>query len=146
MRFNILFLVISIVYAGYKITILETSILHFFPQLKLHHVIVLEDEDSGSIEAVDFTPIFQRNLTTIGKLFLGFSVPAEIRFLPILKKDITNKKGLLEKWEKNGGINVGSKNKKTMNLLKEWKNDSMNLYCHNCQHFSYFLKKRVTTR
>jgi hypothetical protein len=142
---NILFLFISIVFAAYKIKVLETPVLHFFPILKLHHIIIIEDEESGAIEAVDFTPINQKSLKTIGKLFLGLNVPAEIRVLPILKTDLSNSKKLVESLEKASGTNIVSKNKKIHKFLKEWKNDSMNLYCHNCQHFSWFLKKRITS-
>jgi len=140
----LLFLFTSRGFATYKITILETPILHFFPRLKLHHVVIIEDEESGSIEAVDFTPLDQRNLKTIGKLFLGLNVPAEIRILTILKKDITNTKSLIEQWENASLEKIGSRNKKIENLLKEWKNDSMNLYCHNCQHFSRFVKRNLS--
>ena len=145
MLFNILFLFISIGFSAYKVKILETPVLHFFPILKLHHVVIIEDEESGSIEAVDFTPINQKRLKTIGKLFLGLNVPAEIRVLPILKKDLSNSKKLVESLEKASGMNISCKNKKIMSFLEEWKNDSMNLYCHNCQHFSWFLKKRITS-
>jgi hypothetical protein len=145
MLLNILFLFVSIGFSAYKVKILETPVLHFFPILKLHHVIIIEDEESGSMEAFDFTPINQKSFKTIGKLFLGLNVPAEIRVLSILKKDLSNKKSLVESLEKASAMNISSKNKKIMIFLKEWKNDSMNLYCHNCQHFSGFLKKRITS-
>lgn len=145
MKFNnILFLFASVVSAAYKIKILETSIFHFFPSLKLHHVVIIED--SGSVGAIDFTPIDQRKLKTIGKLFLGFNVPAQIRIVPITDVEFNDNIGLIKKWEKNSQIdNIDLKNKKLIELLKDWKNDSMNLYCHNCQHFSHFLRKRITT-
>lgn len=143
MNYNVLFLFISMVFAAYKIKVLETPILHFFPGMKLHHVVILEDEDSGSIEAIDFTPLNQKSLKTIGKLFLGYNVPAEIRVLSISKEDISNSKNLVENLEKTSVEKNGCKNNKTLALLAQWKNDSMNLYCHNCQHFSWFLKKRI---
>jgi hypothetical protein len=143
--FNILFIFIGIGFSAYKIKIYETPILHFLPGFKLHHVIVIEDEDTGLLEAVDFTPINQRNLKTVGKLFLGINVPAEIRIVSIDRNEMKDPEKLVEKLEKVGTKN-SSKNKKITSLIREWKNESMNLYFHNCQHFSYFLKKRVTNR
>lgn len=147
MKFNnvlFLFLFVRMVSSVYKMKILETSIFHFFPSLKLHHVVIIED--SGVLHAVDFTPIDQRKLKTIGKLFLGFNVPAEIRVVSISDVEFNDNRGLIKKWEKNSGTNnIGLKNKKInklVDLLQDWKNDSMNLYCHNCQHFSNFLRKQ----
>ena len=130
MKFNILFIFASVVFASYKVKVLETSILHFFPSLKLHHIIIIEDEKYRSIQAVDFTPINQQSLKTIGKLFLGFNVPAEIRFLPILQKELLDTKELIEKWEKSNWTSTKCENNNLLSFFSNWKNDSMNLYFH----------------
>ena len=149
MKYNLLLFFLSCVLASYRINILETPILDFLPNLKLHHVVVLEKDNR--IYAVDFTPTGKRDFKTVARLLLGFSEPAEIRFLPITKVDFSDKKALIKKWEnmrdeKKTTWKSDKNKKEVVNLLKEWKNDSMNMYCHNCQHFSHFVRRKVLTK
>lgn len=150
MKYNLLLYFLSSVLASYRIHVLETPILDFLPNLKLHHVVILEKDNR--VYAVDFTPTGKRDFKTVARLLLGFSEPAEIRFLPITNVDFADKKALIKKWENIRDIKPGKyakldKNKKEIvNLLKDWKNDSVNMYCHNCQHFSHFVKRKVFTK
>ena len=146
MKYNLLLYFFSSVLASYRIHVLETPILDFLPNLKLHHVVILEKDNR--VYAVDFTPTGKRDLKTVVRLLLGFSEPAEIRFLPIANVDFTDKKAIIKKWENlRDAKQMTKKNKKEFeDLFKDWKNDSMNMYCHNCQHFSHFVKRKIFTK
>jgi hypothetical protein len=147
-----------------RIKVIHTSILNFVPQLKLHHVVVIPEADNKNIYIADFSPINQTNLYTLTKLIFGFSVPAEIRLRHInLSKfnltlnnidNIVNHKFLIDTWYNTTTPNYilsqkvtdqifkKIKNKKIKNFIahiKKW-NSSMNLYSHNCQHFSSFVE------
>lgn len=144
MKYNVLLYFLSSVLASYRITILETPVLDFLPNLKLHHVVILEK--NNNMYAVDFTPTGKRDFKTISKLLLGFNQPAEIRFLKITKMDFTDKNALIKKWENMRDTTKKTNPKEIVELFKEWKNDSMNMYCHNCQHFSHFVKHKIFTK
>lgn len=129
--YKLLFLVFSV---NAIMKILKTPILHFIPQLKLHHVIVIKENDT-LLFAVDFTPINQSDFHTLKKLLLGKNVPAEIRIVPIYNVSFENNNQIILEWE--------NKKEKRINLIdfpifEEWNNKTMNLYNHNCQHFSNF--------
>lgn len=151
MKYNILFYLFGFVLGSYKINILETSILDFVPSVKLHHVVILKKENENEkkknniIYAIDFTPTGKRDFKTAVRLFLGFNAPAEIRFMPITEVDFRDTSTLIEKWEtiRNEETSIEKPNE-ILDLFTDWKNDSMNLYCHNCQHFSRFIKMKVS--
>lgn len=113
----------------------NVRVLHFLPQLKLHHVVVIKDK---SMYAIDFTPINQSEFFTIGKLFLGQNVPAKIRVIPLQNSSFDNEESLIAEWNH---LRENSYTYDNVSLFKGWKNDSMNLYFHNCHHFSEFLQE-----
>ena len=153
--------------------ILKTSILHFFPNIKLHHIILLSENPTHHVYTLDFTPINQTNITTLMKLLLGQNVDAEVR-LRYIKTDngcdicsinnnneidnkIDNKidTAFVEKWDsinklneknskqltKNTYNNIDIDNTQLRNIVKStflW-HEYMNLYNHNCQHFSKYV-------
>ena len=113
-----------------KYRIQTTSIFHFLPQLKLHHIVLINDDKD--MLAIDFTPINQTNPVTQIKLAFGKNVPAEIRVRKM-------KEWNLQEWSKAPLIDI-----KTVSILEnidieDW--TKMNLYKHNCQHFSKELIK-----
>lgn len=122
-------------YAASIIRILKTPMLEFLPQLKLHHVVVLKE--NSSMYAIDFTPINQTSFQTMKKLFLGHSVPAEIRIVPIYNASFHDEKSLIKEWEK-------SIVREKRIYIEGWNNETMNLYEHNCQHFSRFIMKKIS--
>jgi hypothetical protein len=143
MKYNLLFYLLGLALASYRINVLHTPIFDFLPRLKLHHVVILKKD--SSIYAVDFTPIRQGSLVTSLKFFLGFNEPAEIRVISIKKVDFNDTKTLINVWKniKDDCTYSLEKNNDLLTILRDWKNDSMNLYCHNCQHFSHFVKKKI---
>jgi hypothetical protein len=108
-----------------KYHIQKTAIFHFLPQLKLHHIVLVnQDKD---VLAIDFTPINQTYPATHIKLALGKNVPAEIRVRKI-------KEWNMEEWTKAQSIDINAVSVLANMDKKEW--TKMNLYRHNCQHFS----------
>jgi len=115
--------------------ILYSSALHFLPALKLHHIVLVSNNDGNKVIAIDFTPINQTSFSTLSKLLLGFNVPAEIRMIHLdgshfLDTDET----LIEKWIKKNEI-LSNAHAIASIKMDGWNSD-MNLYTHNCQHFS----------
>jgi hypothetical protein len=118
----------------FQTRILYSAALNFLPKLKLHHIVLLSNTDNSKIYAFDFTPINQTSFSTLSKLFFGYNVPAEIRVVYLEDSHFfDNDEILFQKWVKNKDI-VSNKNIK----IDEWNND-MNLYTHNCQHFSKWI-------
>ncbi|NBR16096.1 MAG: hypothetical protein EBU01_16190 [Crocinitomicaceae bacterium] len=123
--------------------------------MKLHHIVVLSHEKETF--AVDFTPINQSSPITLFKLLFGVSVPGEVRIrhideskkhdekyiiktITFTKKNMTAKQLNKREYDK---IKTEALHK-IINLLFYW-NTKMNLYRHNCQHFSHFVMKLAET-
>ena len=117
--------------------ILYSSALHFLPNLKLHHIVLCSNYQDNKVYAIDFTPINQTHFSTLSKLLLGHNVPAEIRVVYLEDSQFLDKdEKLIEKWEKNKNIVYSTY------TSKNW-NNKMNLYTHNCQHFSKWITSLV---
>jgi hypothetical protein len=116
---------------------------------------------------LDFTPINQTNITTLVKLLFGQNVDAEVR-LRYIKTDNYDKNWLntdynvidntiddtfVKEWDSINKLNEkmskqitkniynSVKNKQINNIIKSsfiW-SEYMNLYHHNCQHFSKYM-------
>jgi hypothetical protein len=147
-----------------NIKILKTPILNFAPQIKLHHILIIPESNNKSIYTIDFSPINQTYSLTLLKLLFAYNVPAEIRIRHIdlskynlsyyyIYNNLNNDNKLIDIWYNNTLENyIDSqiisdntfkkiKNKKIKNFInkvKTW-NTSMNLYTHNCQHFSQYI-------
>ena len=121
--------------------ILYTPVFPFFPNLKQHHVIVIP-RSYNSAYAFDFTPVDQELIQTKLDLFLGKNVPGEIRIIRI--SDATGDLEMIESWETMKGTSRDSKinDGKILRLIKRTKswNTDMNMYTHNCQHFTAFMQ------
>ena len=119
---------------SFKTRILYSAALNFLPELKVHHLVLLSNSDNNKVYAIDFTPINQSSFVTLSKLLLGYNVPAEIRVVQLKDSHFSdNDEILIQKWVENKDI-VTTKNIK----IDNWNNE-MNLYTHNCQHFSKWL-------
>jgi len=82
-NYTILFFLLYIVsnHSHPQITfrILQSSVLHFIPAIKLHHIVLLSDKPEHYLYTLDFTPINQTHRATLLKMLFARSVPAEIR-------------------------------------------------------------------
>jgi len=167
----LLLLLFIMLYHGNNVSfrILKTAILHFLPSVKLHHIILLSENPSHHVYTLDFTPINQTNITTLVKLLLGQNVDAEVR-LRYIKTDngcdictgnsnneIDNKIDIafVEKWDNINKLNEKTSKQLTKNTYNNIDNkqlqhiiessflwhEYMNLYYHNCQHFSKYIYK-----
>ena len=133
--------------------ILQSSALHFIPSLKLHHIVLLSDKPETYVYTLDFTPINQTYTSNLLKMLFAHNVPAEIR-LRFIQTHIENTENIIQQWDKANKINEklsyqlsrNTYNKITNKQIKSIVNKSlqwrpyMNLYTHNCQHFSHYVK------
>jgi len=78
------------------------------------------------IEAIDFSPIDQKKVSTQLSLLFGKNVPAEIRVKQFPNYHFTNDSAFLATWSKATYTPIY--------LGETWL--TMNLYTRNCQHFS----------
>lgn len=134
--------------------IINTSILSYLPFLKLHHIVVLTN--NKQIYTIDFTPKKQEQLSTQLHMLYYYDVPGEIRIRQlkngVTPSDFTNDEKIVESWIEETAHSVNYpiskiKDKKirtvVQQIVKEWRQD-MNLYTHNCQHFSnYFINRLI---
>lgn len=130
---------------SYSYRVIKTPIFHFPRSIKQHHIVIIQPDNNGHLTyAVDYTPINQ-NWKTMIRLFLGMNVPAEIRVI-FLEKNVCLHCGTDEemegKWKK-ANLEVNPLMFPPILKLKEeskWKDpQKMNMYNHNCQHFSHDL-------
>ena len=132
--------------------ILQSSILHFAPSIKLHHIVLLSDKPNHHVYTLDFTPINQTHKETLLKLLLARNVPAEIR-LRYIETNIENNKIIMQKWSTMINMDEYASSqlsksvynkiydeqiKNIINRAFAW-SPYMNLYNHNCQHFSHYV-------
>jgi len=136
--------------ANIHLEIKYTSIFESIPQLKLHHIVIVkEDPNKESLYAIDFTPI--NNGKRID-LLLNKNAPAQLRIRSMQHWSVDD-------WHKTPTINVNNIKNKSIrepvkNILNKWKLHSekrlcsqdcvMNMYKHNCQHFSKFFKDELS--
>lgn len=128
-----------------RFKVIHTSILEYFPLLKLHHIIVLSNS-TNKVYTIDFTPNNQEKIITQLKLLSSCNVAGEIRVHMIKDVDFNNDEEIVNKWieyteKSNGNIYDSEVNTIIKQVKEEWSQD-MNLYTHNCQHFSHYFIKR----
>jgi len=136
--------------------IIQSSVLHFIPSIKLHHIVLLSDKPKYHVYTLDFTPINQTKPTTLAKLLFAHNVPAEVR-LRYIETAIENNETIIEKWHLMNKVDQHSSyklsqyvynkiyNKQIKNIIDvafEWL-PYMNLYNHNCQHFSKYIVNNI---
>jgi hypothetical protein len=136
--------------------IIQSSILHFVPSIKLHHIVLLSDKPENYVYTLDFTPINQTYPSTLLKMILAQNVPAEVR-LRYIDSNIENNETIIQEWDNMNKVdhNDSTKlskfvynkiyDKQLKNIINgafKWE-PYMNLYKHNCQHFSHYVKNIV---
>jgi len=136
--------------------IIQSAILHFAPSIKLHHIVLLSDKPNCHVYTLDFTPINQTHRATLLKLLFARNVPAEIR-LRYIETNMENNETIMQKWstminmDEYGSAKLSKsvyekiydeKIKNVVNRAFAW-SPYMNLYNHNCQHFSRYVKQFV---
>lgn len=136
--------------------ILQSSILHFAPSIKLHHIVLISDKPNYHVYTLDFTPINQTHRATLLKLLFGRNVPAEVR-LRYIETNIGYNETILQKWNDMNNVDEYGSAQLTKTIYNKIYNEQikniiarafkwlpyMNLYNHNCQHFSRYVKKFV---
>ena len=150
-RLFLIFINFIIYNQSFNIKILKTSILNFAPQLKLHHLVLLENK--SDLYSIDFSPINQTSQKILLKLLFAHNVPAEIRLRKIENISFYDDKEIIDNWssmiknnyEESEELsdfvynNIDDESIKFfIDKIKFWENQ-MNLYNHNCQHFSKFV-------
>jgi hypothetical protein len=150
--YHLLFL-LYIVKSHIFLKILQTSILHFIPSIKLHHIVLLSDNPRHHLYTLDFTPINQTQRSTLFKMLLGRNVPAEIRLRYIIT-NMENTDEIIQQWDYMNKVTPEIsfqltrtvyntiENAEIKNIIHKsfnWQH-YMNLYNHNCQHFSHYVK------
>jgi hypothetical protein len=135
-----------VVAAACTYKIMKTSVVGCLPALKMHHVVIVEEEKKKY--AIDFGHK-GRHWTTKLKLLLGQSVPGEVR-VRCLQEDEDEDED--EEWmqltqgqdedtsqQMTLEVVAGIRDARLRTVLQDAmkKNDEMNLYTNNCQHFSW---------
>jgi len=111
-------------YHAYQYRILRTPILFFYKGLREHHIVIVDEK-----MAIDFTPIFQNRLDTLLKLFFAMNIPASVRVREL--PDMTT------------SLPIESLDPPLIHIIEQWNKTEMNLYTHNCQHFSRFFVRQL---
>jgi hypothetical protein len=103
------------------VDILQTPVVSFLPDLKVHHVAIVQRKNE--VYALDFTHR-DTGFGTKVKLLLGATVPARVRVrkLPPSSLSMVNQ----SVWE-------NAMHEEEELVVEEWA--EMNLYFRNCQHF-----------
>jgi hypothetical protein len=139
---------------------MRTAIFNFLPQLKQHHLVLLSKNDG--VYSIDFTPAEDRTRSKILlNLLLGRDVAGEMRLRFIENANINDDEKIMSIWDKplteiesrqlSNSIYKSIKDnqiKDIVDKLLSWKSDknqTMNLYVRNCQHFSRYAKKIIPT-
>ena len=140
--------------------IIKSPIVSIFPKLKLHHIVLLSTNSTNGVYAIDFSPHNQSDKKTLLKLLFGFNVKAEIRIRYLL-----NNNNFIDTWHSMNLKDPYKSEELTNNILEDMCNKkkycrdnslhffmkdiinnwptSMNLYTHNCQHFSNFIQENL---
>lgn len=137
-------------YSSIYIRIINAPFLKFFQSKKFHHIVIVSDSNQIPFYSIDFSPFGNIFPRTPLQLLFGKSVPGEIRICTFDKQftndeiiDVVFSNKCVKDTVLNKMKRVSPKIYEYMILVQEW-NSSMNLYTHNCQHFSYFVKKLTT--
>jgi hypothetical protein len=115
---------------------MKTAILNIAPNFKQHHIVVVE-EYNRILYAIDFTPIRQSDPKTLLNLILAKNVPSEIRVKYITNTDFFDDDRIFDQWLSKPCI------QSPFYSVERWNASYMNLYTHNCQHFSCFMNEAL---
>ena len=81
-----------------KMKIIKTPILSFIPQIKQHHVVIMQNE-KNEVYAIDFTPTVEPISKRLFLLFIAKNVKAEIRVRKLEKINIEENEKIIEEWK-----------------------------------------------
>jgi hypothetical protein len=155
----------SVLNQNINFEIIKSPIVSIFPKLKLHHIVLLSTNSSNGVYAIDFSPYYQSDKKTLLKLLFGFNVKAEIR-IRYLSNYLLNNNNFIDTWHSMNLKDPYKSKELTNNILEDMCNkkkkycrdydlqlfikdiinnweSSMNLYTHNCQHFSNFIQENL---
>jgi hypothetical protein len=133
--------------------VLHSSALHFMPFIRQHHIFVFSDKPQYYVYTLDFSPINQKNASVLLDMLFARNVPGEIRLRQVMI-NIENDDMIIQKWNKMNEADALSSWILSKNIYLKIRNPQiktivdksltwqpyMNLYTHNCQHFSRFVK------
>lgn len=143
-----------------QMRIMKTAIFNFLPKLKQHHLVLLSKNDD--VYSIDFTPVDQRDHPkSLLNLLFGKDVAGEIRLRCIKNINIYEEEKIMTIWDnsltepESRALSISTyysikdeQIKEVVDKLISWKSDknqTMNLYVRNCQHFSGYAKKIIAT-
>eukprot|EP01040_Poterioochromonas_malhamensis_P003111 gene3111-3310_t len=141
-----------------QLEIVSSAVIGFLPWLELHHIVVIKDpKKANGVYTLDFSPAQQQNWKVLGKLLLGQNVegvvrvkwiPNEILSLDEIKHNcMCWDSRILEKLRKvvssEPEIDSAAIERFVVKMKREWR-EYMNLYYHNCRHFSSFVFRKAT--
>lgn len=112
--------------------IIKTAIHSLTPFIKQHHTVVVENFNR-LLYTIDFTPLNQNDPVIVFRLLFAQNVPAEVRVRLITNCDFFDDEAIIDQWLRKTPCSVHPFS------LGAWENSTLNLYTHNCQHFSAFL-------
>jgi hypothetical protein len=133
--------------------VLHSSAVHFMPFIKQHHIFVLSDKPHYYVYTLDFSPLNQTEVSVLLEMLFARNVPGEIRLRQVMA-NIENDDMIIQEWNKMNQVDALSSWRLSTNLYHKIRNPQikaivdksltwqpyMNLYHHNCQHFSRFVK------
>lgn len=146
---------------GYRV--LHSGILGFLPELKLHHLVVLSPISNNKNKrpvdtyVIDFSPLDAGSPSTLLKLALAMNVPAETRLRVIRNGSSMSDEEFIGAWHAINSVDTveslelskrvyqsirDRRLKQVLDKVLSWNNE-MNLYTHNCQHFSAFVSEQI---
>jgi hypothetical protein len=133
--------------------VLYSSALHFMPFIRQHHIFVLTDKPQYYVYTLDFSPFNQKNVSILVRMLFARNVPGEIRLRQVVT-NIENDHVIIKQWNKMNRVDPIASWQLSKNIYHKIRNPQikaivgkslqwqpyMNLYNHNCQHFSRFVK------
>lgn len=125
--------------------IINTPVIWNIECLNFHHIVILSNRNKD-LYTVDFTPIEQTSIKSKIELLFNKYVPGEVRIRHIKGVDFTDDTSIIESWKKDtimdsNRVYRAIRDKEIRGIMKralEWP-EHMNMYTHNCQHFSGFV-------
>lgn len=145
---NLFFILTSTVYS-IRYRIINTPVLWNIECINFHHIVIVSNRNND-LYAVDFTPIEQTPIKSKIKMLFNADVPGKVRIRHITGIDFTDDTSIIESWKNDKNMDYNKvyreiRDKEIRGIMKralEWP-DHMNMYTHNCQHFSRFIMSEL---
>ena len=150
MYFLPLLLFVSSTVYSIQYRIINTPVIWNIGFLNFHHIVIVSNRNKD-LYAVDFTPVEQTSIKSKLQMLLNAHVPGEVRIRHIKGVDFTDDASIIESWKTDTNMDYMRiyreiRDKEIKGIMKralEWP-DHMNMYTHNCQHFSRFVISELT--